>query len=296
MEDNINIEKLFSDKLSNHESVVSDKVWSGIQSQMVGASATVATAKGISTTAKWIIGISSAVAISAVAVVLNFPESKNEIHNPKEIGLDSTEIIVQNKEVKIENKAEEVNKESYSKSTDFNIASTPKSAINNGQEIEYSENTTSISTDIDPKKLIVQEVVTVRQTIPEVMTQVKTEKPSTETQETSKQIAETSTSVVKNSLKGSVQEWKKTNVFSPNNDGINDLFFLDTKELKEFSITVINEKNEVVFISDDSKFKWDGTDYKTGEMVPAGSYGYIVFAVDVYNNPIKIFNSLNISR
>ena len=296
MKDNINIEKLFSDKLANHESVVSDQVWAGIQSQIgVGASAA-AVSKGISMTSKWIIGVSSVVAVTAVAVVMNFTEAKSESKSPNQISKDSTEIIAENNEIIAENTNQEDKIETSSQSLieknrsteNFNQDLNTESTQNFNQEETVLNNSTLHS----PEKLIVKQAVPSIEIANEKPVQVK--KEAKEVKEVAKTNSETSTS--NNNLKGAVVEWKKTNVFSPNNDGVNDLFFLESKELKEFSITIINEKNSVVFISDDPKFKWDGTDYKTGEMVPVGSYGYIVFAVDIYNNPIKIFNSLNISR
>ncbi len=291
MKDKIDIEKLFSDKLANHESVVSSKVWSGIQAQIgVGVSSTAVAGKGISVASKWIIGAVSVVAVSTVALVLNYNDTQNSSVEPIQQKSDSTELSVVNSSELTEIKSET---EVDFKQTENPIDNTIKNeSVNKIQ----SEDNADLNLTVPVEKLIVKQAVSsgeVKTEKIEKPTKVeKIEKFIKEIKEDSRPTSYASVSPSKNS----VQEWKSTNVFSPNNDGINDLFFLETKDLKDFSITIINEKNVIVYISDNPNFKWDGTDYKTGEMVPNGNYGYIVFAFDAAKNPVKLFNSLKISR
>lgn len=282
---------MFSDKLANHESVVSSKVWSGIQAQIgVGVSSTAVAAKGISVASKWIIGAVSVVAVSTVALVLNYNDTQNSSVEPIQQKSDSTELSVVNSSELTEIKSET---EVDFKQTENPIDNTIKNeSVNKIQ----SEDNADLNLTVPVEKLIVKQAVS----LGEVKTE-KIEKP-TKVEKIEKFIKENNEDSRPSSYasvspsKSSVQEWKSTNVFSPNNDGINDLFFLETKDLKDFSITIINEKNVIVYISDNPNFKWDGTDYKTGEMVPNGNYGYIVFAFDAAKNPVKLFNSLKISR
>ena len=291
MKDNIDIEKLFSDKLANHESVVSSKVWSGVQAQIgVGVSSTAVAAKGISVASKWIIGAVSVVAVSTVALVLNYNDTQNSPVEPIQQKSDSTELSVVNSTESTENKSEtEVN----FKQTENPIDNTIKNESVN--KIQPEDNA-DLNFAAPVERLIVKQAVSSGEVKNEKIEKpTKVEKIDKIIKENKEDSRPTSYSSVSGS-KSSVQEWKSTNVFSPNNDGINDLFFLETKDLKDFSITIINEKNVIVYISDNPNFKWDGTDYKTGEMVPNGNYGYIVFAFDAAKNPIKLFNSLKISR
>lgn len=282
---------MFLDKLANHESVVSSKVWSGIQAQIgVGVSSTAVAAKGISVASKWIIGAVSVVAVSTVALVLNYNDTQNSSVEPIQQKSDSTELSVVNSSELTEIKSET---EVDFKQTENPIDNTIKNeSVNKIQ----SEDNADLNLTVPVEKLIVKQAVSSG----EVKTE-KIEKP-TKVEKIEKFIKENNEDSRPSSYasvspsKSSVQEWKSTNVFSPNNDGINDLFFLETKDLKDFSITIINEKNVIVYISDNPNFKWDGTDYKTGEMVPNGNYGYIVFAFDAAKNPVKLFNSLKISR
>lgn len=291
MKDKIDIEKLFSDKLANHESVVSSKVWSGIQAQIgVGVSSTAVAGKGISVASKWIIGAVSVVAVSTVALVLNYNDTQNSSVEPIQQKSDSTELSVVNSSELTEIKSET---EVDFKQTENPIDNTIKNeSVNKIQ----SEDNADLNLTVPVEKLIVKQAVSSGEVKTEKIEKpTKVEKIEKFIKENNEDSRPTSYALVSPS-KSSVQEWKSTNVFSPNNDGINDLFFLETKDLKDFSITIINEKNVIVYISDNPNFKWDGTDYKTGEMVPNGNYGYIVFAFDAAKNPVKLFNSLKISR
>ncbi|MCS6823443.1 MAG: gliding motility-associated C-terminal domain-containing protein [Cytophagaceae bacterium] len=68
------------------------------------------------------------------------------------------------------------------------------------------------------------------------------------------------------------------NIFTPNDDGHNDLFAIKGKYFKDFSITIFNKWGEVVFLSEDINHSWDGT-YK-GKPVVCDTYTYIVTAKD----------------
>lgn len=283
---------MFSDKLASHESVVSDQVWSGIQSQIgVGASSTAIAAKGISVATKWFIGIASVVAVSTTVLVLNYSETSTEPVAPKQNSLDSTVMITDNKVVTNE-KNESVTKYEVPTSSDVLTSNEktvlPKTETKDKFNIEAGSNVSKT-----PETLIVKQAVAPKP--PDLSpTIINKNNPTCEYPFLTRE--DISKLPVQSEVKGSVEAWKKTNIFSPNNDGVNDFFFLDCKDLKEFSITIVNEKNAVVFVSNDPNFKWDGIDYKSSEMVPEGNYGYIVFAVDVNNNPIKLFNSLTVSK
>jgi gliding motility-associated-like protein len=47
--------------------------------------------------------------------------------------------------------------------------------------------------------------------------------------------------------------------FTPNGDGINDVFFAKGDGIKRFSLTIYNRWGEIVFYSDDINNGWDGT-------------------------------------
>ena len=64
------------------------------------------------------------------------------------------------------------------------------------------------------------------------------------------------------------------NAFSPNNDSINDFFYLESTQLLEINLFVYNRWGELIFKTNDLKGKWDGT-YK-GQDCSNGTYFYLV--------------------
>ena len=87
------------------------------------------------------------------------------------------------------------------------------------------------------------------------------------------------------------------NVFSPNGDGVNDLFFLKKDAYDRcydaLNIRVYNRWGQLVFESEDAKFEWDGND-ENGNPVSPGSYFVILQGYyggeEVTNNfPLTLF-------
>lgn len=74
------------------------------------------------------------------------------------------------------------------------------------------------------------------------------------------------------------------NAFSPNNDDINDRFHISGLNLpdKDFSFRVYNRWGQIVFVSSNPAFEWDGKN--NGEPVPPGTYVYRMMFRDADNN------------
>jgi gliding motility-associated-like protein len=70
------------------------------------------------------------------------------------------------------------------------------------------------------------------------------------------------------------------NVFTPDNDGINDVFYINSAGLKEFQLDVYNRWGTLLFSSSDSKVKWDGRT-AAGVELSDGTYFFILKAVSV---------------
>lgn len=66
------------------------------------------------------------------------------------------------------------------------------------------------------------------------------------------------------------------NIFTPNEDGVNDEYLITAVGLKEFNITIVNRWGQVVFESDDVTKSWDGT--FNGTMCSEGTYFYLIKA------------------
>ncbi len=69
------------------------------------------------------------------------------------------------------------------------------------------------------------------------------------------------------------------NVFTPDNDEINDVFEVQIANMIRFEIQIVNRWGNLVFESDDPQFKWDGT--ISGNPATEGTYFYRYSAVDL---------------
>lgn len=63
------------------------------------------------------------------------------------------------------------------------------------------------------------------------------------------------------------------NVFTPNNDGVNDFYTFDMKNIETIDISILSRWGDVVYVSNSIDFEWDGK--LNGEMVTDGVYYYI---------------------
>lgn len=62
------------------------------------------------------------------------------------------------------------------------------------------------------------------------------------------------------------------NIITPNNDGINDAFFIKTAGIKSYQLVIVNRWGNVVFKSTDPQIIWDGT--IDGQQASEGVYFY----------------------
>jgi gliding motility-associated-like protein len=84
--------------------------------------------------------------------------------------------------------------------------------------------------------------------------------------------------------------------FTPNGDGINDVFLMKGHDLKRFEISIFNRWGDVVFSSNDIEQAWTGS-AKNGEFfVPDGVYNYVVTAEGVRGNIIEKNGIITIFR
>ena len=64
------------------------------------------------------------------------------------------------------------------------------------------------------------------------------------------------------------------NAFSPNKDGINDVFTVYGVHIGKYQLLIFNRWGEIIFESTDIHFSWDG--YYKGELMPIGVYPWII--------------------
>ncbi len=83
------------------------------------------------------------------------------------------------------------------------------------------------------------------------------------------------------------------NAFSPNGDGVNDLFLTKNQNLTYYRLTIFNRWGNTLFETTDPQAGWNGT-YQGGE-VPEGTYFYLLEAtgIDKKEYLLKGFISLH---
>jgi len=68
------------------------------------------------------------------------------------------------------------------------------------------------------------------------------------------------------------------NVFSPNNDDVNDFFYPDAIGIKTMNGIIYNRYGEIVYEWNGTKGSWDGYTFPAGVPCPAGTYYYEIHA------------------
>lgn len=88
---------------------------------------------------------------------------------------------------------------------------------------------------------------------------------------------------------------KIPNVFTPNNDGSNDYFKVEGKNIASFSLAIINTKGEFIYQSDDINAEWDGKD-KFGDNLETGTYVVIISAKGIDGKKYEHSGTVTLKR
>jgi gliding motility-associated-like protein len=75
-----------------------------------------------------------------------------------------------------------------------------------------------------------------------------------------------------------VEGYDINNVFSPNNDGVNDVYHFGDLMLVELKVAIYNRWGQQVYGFDDLKGSWDGRSFN-GELLPEGVYFFTMEAI-----------------
>lgn len=84
------------------------------------------------------------------------------------------------------------------------------------------------------------------------------------------------------------------NVFTPNNDGWNDVFDVRTSDVGPFKISIYNRWGNLIFENASPQISWDGTN-ASGTQAAAGTYYYVISKAEMnsgnaINNELDNFN------
>lgn len=281
------IKDLFAEKLANAEAQVNPELWSAISSN-IATSSTVAS--GLSTTAKFLIGLGTAASVT-VATVLLINSSKDEetplkkelTKNENKIEKTSTKdtLITKLKDyqdnfVSVQNPSMDEIFKGLLKNIDYN--NLPFYDCCHGQ---FDKKQDSLSRNIQTASLIATKADSTSETNQNKFVENKS--------------AEAKENISSSKIAVDLVIGELKNTFTPSNDGVNDYFEIELEGLEDFALTVLNQKNEVVFKSNDINFKWDGRDI-AGELVPQGQYIYFFTGKDSLGNPISKYSSLTIIK
>ena len=290
MKDKDQIQELFSKNLGNHEATVRPDLWNGIAAQITtGASASV----GVSVLTKIIISTISVAAISTAVVLYATQDSKIE-KDAKTIENDSKMIVLEEKEpVFEENKTispiiedkEEV------------ITNSNESMVAEVKELTLQQNESSLSEENNSNSQ--QGVLKERKDESEndllENTTASNENLQNKEEETIKDKTEFPIEIEKENLVEGYTISKMPDVFSPNNDGQNDLLFITSDGISDFSIVIMDQNSNVVYKSSAVDFKWNGVDLY-GNPVETGQYVYFITGKDRNGNSVSKYQSLTIVR
>jgi gliding motility-associated-like protein len=85
------------------------------------------------------------------------------------------------------------------------------------------------------------------------------------------------------------------NVFTPNGDDVNDIFYIKSTGIKEISLQIFNRWGEKLYEFSGPKASWDGL-APNGQEVPEGTYFYFVKATGFDDTEIEKHGSVNLFR
>lgn len=277
MKDNKEIEQIFSTKLKGFEAEVRPELWNNIAAQ-IGSTA-LPVGGTISLMSKIII-VAVASTIIAVAVYIG---SANTNQSPEKFTSETKREAQKSSLTEKENDlVEEVKTIKESKIKEEPQVKTILEEINLQGEVS--------AVVIDP--ITVAEPDTIAPVI--IINEEKVEKEEERVEELAMEIIEKEPNRPEEEIENySIS--KMPDVFSPNNDGVNDFFFVINEGLSDFNVVIMNDKNETVFQSQKTDFKWDGNGLN-GEQVVEGKYVYFIIAKDRKGNVVNKHSLLTIIR
>lgn len=84
------------------------------------------------------------------------------------------------------------------------------------------------------------------------------------------------------------------NAFSPNNDGLNDVFKIEGKTITSGTLSIYDSWGNLIFKTNDITKGWNG--YREGKLQPAGTYVYLTTGTYVDGKPFTLKGSVTLVR
>jgi gliding motility-associated-like protein len=276
MENKDQIKELFQQQLSNHQEAVRPEIWASVSSAIATP---VLVTTGISILSKTLIGLSIAASVIVSAYLLYSSDDK------------AVKAPTQQKQ-----KAKEV------PSIPNNNTLVPIETKKNTIPLIVLENNNLLSSedvvyDVNDPKTIPFESVQLPNTAPlqDLGENVSNDPVKTNNDFVVMPQVENAHEPALSPEKDQELKVVLSNVFTPNGDGTNDYLFIQSEGLLDFSVVVLNQKNQIIYQSTDAKFSWDGK-LASGEEAPAANYIYFVTAKSSNGKFIQQSSTLLIQR
>jgi gliding motility-associated-like protein len=263
LKDNDYIKELFKDSLENLETPVRPELWNAVASSISASSAPVV-GSTIFSASKLIIASITLLTIGGFTYYFS-------INTTPQKTLGSSQMINKpsNVEVNQVSRNEKTSVEIHRSNIKINNSIIHQDLSNqtNLLPIEDLVNTVNITPGVSNSNNPVLD------NRPSELASNVIEKKSNQIPVSTSLIEETNQSI--NNIETTDHQFVLPNVFTPNNDGTNDKFEISGINLSDFSLVIINSKNETVFQATDILFSWDGR-LPNGELVSPGNYIYYI--------------------
>jgi gliding motility-associated-like protein len=84
--------------------------------------------------------------------------------------------------------------------------------------------------------------------------------------------------------------------FTPNNDGLNDVFEVKVNGVYSFEMKIYNRWGEMVYFSDNIDYGWDGKESLSNDVIENGTYLYHIYVTDNNEKPWVYNGELNLMK
>ncbi len=281
---------MFSSKLRDHQVEVNPAVWNSIAKEIGGASAPT----GMSLVAKVGIGLFAGVVITSLVIYglnTNNSTSQDKIDTP---------IIIEKQVISQEDNTP-IDSINYSPKTqvvtpvadeDHKVVDREENQIVESEEWIQEPETIELSEDIIVEEPTKEERLNEEENINSPLEEAIVQEEEFTPEETFETSTETTS---KEEPQATYSIERLPNIFSPNNDGKHDQFFIHSEGLYDFTLVVLDQNNKKVFQTSDPAFVWTGLDMQ-GNLVPTGNYIYFLTARDAKGIAVNKYNTLTISR
>ena len=302
-----NIEKLFKETFSGFEADVNPNAWTNISQGLQAPAPSNHIPDGSSaskTMGLWNkAGLFLAISAAVILAVIYFPQKKSadEIatvkNTPSVVQENSTAVATKPAALKmidapaLENAPAE-KKTSNQKQTEPKFAAA-KLAVENSDNAKEKEVIVNSSPAISPVASVDAVSPKEKNPVPEktVTTEVTSLKANTSTVISNTQIISTDFNLLLEPTENNAPREQEArsdfafyipNVFTPNNDRVNEDFKPMGLHFKDYELVIYDNKWNEIFRSIDIEHRWDGK-LKDGTLAPAGNYVYMINVKDLNN-------------